>query len=302
MVDLTPASAAETQAWQVKWLDRQRQWRNALGHTTADTTAWLDRCVARRTSATAAFVVHDGGRQVGLVAMSRLDGDRWELDDLWIEPAHRRRGHGAATRIAAEQWCRQQNATTLLVTIADDPVQAALFSGYHLRSQHMARAVPVRPVLAEGLTGAPLTGAAFVDWRRYSIASYARSMAAVGVEDAEERAAEQFHQLLPDGERTAHHSLRTLNAAGETVATVWLMHHWAEARSYVYDIAVDVGHRGRGYGKAAMRLGGQLAYDAGDRVMELNVFGDNATAIGLYDSLGYAVTEQYRALDLAAGG
>lgn len=304
VVVLTTASAERTRTWQEDWLRRQRQWRAALGYPDADVTGWLDRCVARRTADAVVLEARDGDTAVGVVAMSpRTDGG-WELDDLWVPPEYRRRGHGAAIRAAAEAWCAGHGATTVTVTVADDPVQARLFTGYRLVAQHMARAVTERPVLADGLAGEPLAEAAFEAWLSRSIAGYVANITAIGTvptEAAQQRAAADTRRLLPDGPRTADHSIWTLVAAGEPVATVWLMHGRGVARSFVYGVEVDARHRGRGFGKAAMRLGEQLAYDAGDRAVQLNVFGVNTTAIALYERLGYAVTERYHARDLGSG-
>ncbi|HZC26497.1 MAG TPA: GNAT family N-acetyltransferase, partial [Actinopolymorphaceae bacterium] len=71
-------------------------------------------------------------------------------------------------------------------------------------------------------------------------------------------------------------------------------------RSFVYGVAVDAAERGKGYGRAVMHVGARIALAAGDRVLALNVFGQNSVAINLYDSLGYEVTDQSRSLDLSA--
>lgn len=56
---------------------------------------------------------------------------------------------------------------------------------------------------------------------------------------------------------------------------------------WVWDVLVDEEHRGRGLGGAAMRLVEDEARRFGLARVELNVFGGNDAARGLYRSLGY---------------
>ena len=57
--------------------------------------------------------------------------------------------------------------------------------------------------------------------------------------------------------------------------------------AFVYGIELDQEHRGRGLGRAAMLQVEQRARERGLERIELNVFGANAPARGLYRSLGY---------------
>jgi ribosomal protein S18 acetylase RimI-like enzyme len=57
--------------------------------------------------------------------------------------------------------------------------------------------------------------------------------------------------------------------------------------AFVYGIELDAAHRGRGIGRAAMALLEERARVRGLPRIELNVFGGNAPARGLYRSLGY---------------
>jgi ribosomal protein S18 acetylase RimI-like enzyme len=61
---------------------------------------------------------------------------------------------------------------------------------------------------------------------------------------------------------------------------------------FIYGVEVDSGQRGKGYGRAIMLAGEEECRRLGHKHLDLNVFGDNTTAIGLYDSLGYAVISQ----------
>ncbi|WP_211517209.1 GNAT family N-acetyltransferase [Geodermatophilus africanus] len=63
-------------------------------------------------------------------------------------------------------------------------------------------------------------------------------------------------------------------------------------RAFLYDIEVDEPHRGKGYGRALLTAAEEAARSRGVSALELNVFGGNATSIGLYESAGYIVVQQ----------
>jgi ribosomal protein S18 acetylase RimI-like enzyme len=59
---------------------------------------------------------------------------------------------------------------------------------------------------------------------------------------------------------------------------------------WVWSVALDEEHRGRGLGRAAMLLAEEEARRRGAAEIGLNVFGFNDVALGLYRSLGYETT------------
>jgi ribosomal protein S18 acetylase RimI-like enzyme len=58
---------------------------------------------------------------------------------------------------------------------------------------------------------------------------------------------------------------------------------------YVYDIMIDEEHRGKGFGRSTMRAAEDYVRNQGGTTLELNVFGPNAVARALYESLGYKI-------------
>ena len=134
------------------------------------------------------------------------------------------------------------------------------------------------------------------------MAGYADDIAGSGLasrESAQQSAIKQFDELLPDGLATENHTFLCVEAEDEVVATNWLSHHYAPKTSFVFGVEVEARHRGKGYGRAAMELGEQASLQAGDTQLALNVFGQNAPAIGLYKSMGYATVERIRSLKFA---
>ncbi len=60
------------------------------------------------------FAAIVGGTWVGMCAAKRDDGDDLgHLVAMWVDPAYRDRGIGAALIAAAAAWCRQQGIATL---------------------------------------------------------------------------------------------------------------------------------------------------------------------------------------------
>ncbi|MFD7153062.1 GNAT family N-acetyltransferase [Kribbella sp. NPDC059898] len=100
----------------------------------------------------------------------------------------------------------------------------------------------------------------------------------------------ETEKLLPDGPDTEQQLLWVAMADGVLVGMLWIT---TRARlPFVYGVEVAADQRGKGYGRAIMLAAEEECRRRGYDALELNVFGDNATAIGLYDSLGYVVTSQ----------
>lgn len=97
--------------------------------------------------------------------------------------------------------------------------------------------------------------------------------------------------LLPDGLATKDTRLCLARdaASGDRVGSFWLhlRPHGTQTAAFVYDIEVDAGLRGRGYGRAVMLTGADLARELGAVLIGLHVFAHNERAIALYTSLGF---------------
>jgi ribosomal protein S18 acetylase RimI-like enzyme len=109
------------------------------------------------------------------------------------------------------------------------------------------------------------------------------------VASATRSADEQIAAMFPNGEPGPGHLLYHLEEEGETVGWLWIgpaspdqLDSW-----WVWDIAIDESHRGRGLGKAAMLLAESEARAGGGTELGLNVFGHNSVARKLYEGLGY---------------
>ena len=142
----------------------------------------------------------------------------------------------------------------------------------------------------------PLREDEFESWLERSRERYAADMVANGglaPDQAEAKALRDGLALLPDGVATAGQHLFVIEDA-ETdagVGTLWFGVGPAPdggERAWLYEIEIDPDQRGKGLGRAAMLELESRVRALGYERIELNVFGGNMPARGLYRSLGYA--------------
>ena len=143
----------------------------------------------------------------------------------------------------------------------------------------------------------PMTQDEYDAWREQSVRDYAADIAKS--RDLDPAAAlahseRDFAELLPDGLASKDMHLWTAVAGDEPVGMGWieLRQRASGTSAWINDISVDADHRGRGLGRGLLDALHDAARDLGARSMALNVFGDNATAIRLYETSGYVVTAQ----------
>ncbi len=118
---------------------------------------------------------------------------------------------------------------------------------------------------------------------------------------AERKSEEDHAAILPDGLATAGQWIFVVEADGEAVGHLWVAERGTPERRalFIYGVEIEEGQRGRGFGRAAMLLAEREARARGVGRVELNVFGGNEVARGLYGSLGYVETAVQMAKDLA---
>lgn len=132
----------------------------------------------------------------------------------------------------------------------------------------------------------------FAAYRAKAIPEYAADKAATGrwsAEEAEEQAAQEYDQLLPDGVHTAGMRMFVAeNGDGARVGILWLgVDYPREGAVWIYDIEIDEAHRGTGLGRQLLAAAEQEARRLGAAAIGLQVFGANKLARSLYESAGY---------------
>jgi len=151
----------------------------------------------------------------------------------------------------------------------------------------------------------PLRNEEFEAWRSGSRERYAADIERNGGythERATLKATQDFDQVLPDGFDTpGQHVWAVERAGGGVVGHAWIGERDTPEGgriAFVYEIEIGEAHRGQGHGRAAMTLLEAEARSLGHDRIELNVFGGNAVARGLYASLGYSEIAVYMGKDL----
>lgn len=150
----------------------------------------------------------------------------------------------------------------------------------------------------------PISAAEFPAFVAASKAGYAEGIEVHGGQThqaAQQKADADFPAVLPLGLETPGHHIFIVEGDGAAVGRLWLAERDLGGRRilYVYDVSIDAEHRGHGYGRAAMRLAEAEARALRIDRIELNVFGGNDVARGLYRSLGYVETSAQMGKDLA---
>ncbi|NUR25719.1 MAG: GNAT family N-acetyltransferase [Catenulispora sp.] len=159
---------------------------------------------------------------------------------------------------------------------------------------------PIRTVRLD-----PMTEAEYPAWEALSTSGYAESQVRAGhwpAETALEQAWQDTRSLLPLGLATPDHHVWVARdvESGVAVGTLWIAIRMQGRRreAYIYNIKVDPGLQGGGYGRAIMEAGAAAAKELGAEVVGLNVFGFNDRAYNLYKSLGYQVANRHMRLEL----
>lgn len=216
--------------------------------------------------------------------------------DLRIAEPDRRRGRGTVAALAAEEVARGWGCTQIEAVLpADAEAALRLFGalGYVLRNPGMEkRLAGSPPELPPGSSARPMTPAEFDAWHAYESERYAQDWIQRGVPEAVARAkARKDHEtLLPRGLATEGMLFSVLEHEGTRVGHLWLA--LRDAGAFVFDVAAEAAHRGRGHGRTLMLLAERQAIGAGRPVLGLNVFAGNAPAERLYESLGYETTDR----------
>jgi ribosomal protein S18 acetylase RimI-like enzyme len=150
-----------------------------------------------------------------------------------------------------------------------------------------------------------MTSQEYDAWLPGAIEGYAAQHADAGSRPAEtslELAHKEFGELLPDGVDTPEHHLLVATDAGTRVGLLWLNVPAQQRTATVFDVEVDQAQRGKGYGRAIMLAAEAYVRERGCSTLRLHVFGSNAVARSLYESLGYETTNVLMAKRLSDPG
>ncbi len=144
----------------------------------------------------------------------------------------------------------------------------------------------------------------YADYRESAARLYGDQMVEFGgmpAELAHAKATDDIAALLPAEGLLPSHAIIVGVEHEQPVGLVWLGPRRDGIHGlWIYDIAVEELHRGRGFGRALMLEAERHTRAAAGGSLALNVFGGNTAAIALYASLGYRVDAQQMSKDLDA--
>jgi ribosomal protein S18 acetylase RimI-like enzyme len=240
-----------------------------------------------------AYAVCVNSRTVGGIELTvdpRYGPEVGRIAALAIEEGHRRRGRGTVAMLAAEEVLRYRGCTRVEISVpagAGHALRIAAALGYAELNRNMAKALEgSRHPLPAHSSLRPISAAEYGPWHDAERAGFIAELIARGVprEQAVSHEAAAFAAALPDGPATEGSALLCLDHAGATVGHLWLR---VTEPAYVFSVAVEAAHRGRGHGRTLMLAAENAAREAGAATIGLSVFAGNSPALGLYGSLGY---------------
>ncbi|WP_335975639.1 GNAT family N-acetyltransferase [Streptomyces sp. CA2R106] len=255
-------------------------------------------------SRSATYTVCVNSRPVGavLVGTDRRYGPTvGRIDALRIDEPDRHRGRGTVAALAAEEVLRQWGCTRVETTVGADMAYArrmAASLGYTERNRTMLLTLPQppaqdSPVLPPDTSLRLMREDEYAAWRARERDGYLAVLTGTGVppDQAEREEAAGFDSAFPEGLDSPGALVLVLERDGAPAG------HLAWIRladpSWVSSVEVAPEHRGRGYGRALMRVAEGLTREGGATTLGLNVFTANTPARRLYESLGYRTTNRH---------
>ncbi|GED66007.1 GNAT family N-acetyltransferase [Lysinibacillus sp. FSL M8-0216] len=138
----------------------------------------------------------------------------------------------------------------------------------------------------------PMNHEEFKQYISYAIEDYAKDKIASGnwsEDEAIDLSRESFERLLPNGEKTENNHLSSIFHDDILVGMIWISQKTPN-EGFIYDFVIFEQYQGQGYGKKAMKEAEIIAKQLGMNKIGLNVFGHNKIARGLYEKMGYEIT------------
>jgi ribosomal protein S18 acetylase RimI-like enzyme len=144
----------------------------------------------------------------------------------------------------------------------------------------------------------------YEDYYAKSVQSLAEELSKTGsfsFQDALVAAQKSFTSLLPDGyQKAIDQYLYTVLEGERKIGVLWfgIKRDRSNPEAYVWDIVIEQGDRGKGYGKQAMLALEEEVKELGISRISLNVFEHNVKARQLYEQLNYKTLSRIMAKEL----
>jgi len=135
----------------------------------------------------------------------------------------------------------------------------------------------------------------FKQYISFAVEDYAKDKIASGnwsEDEAIDLSKKSFDQLLPKDEKTENNHLFSIFNNDILVGMIWIAQKGPTKpnEGFIYDFMIFEQYQGQGYAKKAMKEIETIAKELGINKIGLNVFGHNKIARGLYEKMGYEIT------------
>lgn len=129
----------------------------------------------------------------------------------------------------------------------------------------------------------------------YAIEDYAKDKIASGnwnEDEAIDLSIKSFEEELPKGEKTENNYMFSIFHNDILIGMIWFLQKSPATpnEGFIYDFVIFEHYQGKGYGKKAMKEVEIIAKELGINKIGLHVFGHNKIARGLYEKMGYEIT------------
>ena len=150
------------------------------------------------------------------------------------------------------------------------------------------------------ITLTPIEQSDFDTFLEQEIVDYSQDKIKSGnwlAETALEKSRAEFMSLLPDGLQTKDQFIFTIldDTSQTKLGVLWVQVKMDEnpRRAFINDFVIEPQFRGQGFGKQALQALDTKMEEMYVESIMLHVFAHNATAINLYEKMGYEITNLY---------
>ncbi|CAH2717026.1 putative N-acetyltransferase YycN [Neobacillus rhizosphaerae] len=145
------------------------------------------------------------------------------------------------------------------------------------------------------ITLKPMSQEEFQQYISNAIEDYAKDKVISGnwsEDEAINLSRKEFTRLLPKDDKSEYNYLFSIFHDQHLVGMIWIAQKSPtnNVEGFIYDFIIFEQYQGLGYGKKAMKETEIIAKKLGMKKIGLHVFGHNKIARGLYEKLGYEIT------------
>lgn len=237
----------------------------------------------RKETETSDFFWYENGELVGFLGLYQFNNHEIEASGM-VHPEHRRKGIFSALVEALKQEVKRRGVSTIVFFNERISTTGAAFlqqqgAAYSFSEYWMVLGEPVAPPSVHGITIREAT--------EQDASEVARCLA-----DAFDRDYEETLASVKGGNDRQDRERFVIQHQGTTVGTIALI-RLADGPCTIVGFCIAPALQGKGYGREALAQTISAALDSGATDVNLEVAVQNANALRLYQTCGFAVTSAY---------